>query len=139
MRTRYFTPEEAALLLPRTEQLLKDIQAFAAEMRSIHHALEEEAPPEPLSEEGRSAAFMRLASLRRQFNAHRELLTQLGIEVKDIHKGLIDFPALLDGREVCLCWKLGETGIAHWHTIEEGYSGRKPLTEVAAGAFCWFS
>lgn len=139
MRMRYFTPEEAAQLLPRTEQLLKEIQAFAAEMRSIHQALEQENPPEALPEDARSTAFMRLASLRRQFNAQREQLAQLGIEVKDIHKGLIDFPAMLDGREVCLCWKLGESGIAHWHTIEEGFSGRKPLKEVPPGAFCWFS
>lgn len=139
MRTRYFTPEEASELLPRTEQILREIQSFAAEMRSLHQTLDQKNPPEPLSEEARSAAHMRISSLRRQFNSQRELLSQLGIDLKDIHKGLIDFPALLDGKEVCLCWKLGETGIAYWHTHEDGYSGRKPLAEVPQGAFYWFS
>ena len=51
-----------------------------------------------------------------------------GVLIKDIEIGLIDFPALLAGREVLLCWKLGESRIEHWHGVEEGFSGRKPIT-----------
>ena len=47
--------------------------------------------------------------------------------VRDIDRGLIDFPAILDGREAYLCWELGEAGIGYWHDLEAGYGGRQPL------------
>ena len=56
-------------------------------------------------------------------------LQELGVEFKDPVMGLIDFPAMRDGQEVCLCWKLGEPNIAHWHTRDAGYSGRRPLDQ----------
>ena len=56
-------------------------------------------------------------------------LQELGVEFKVPVLGLIDFPAMRDGREVCLCWKLGEPIIAHWHTRDAGYSGRQPLDQ----------
>lgn len=59
-------------------------------------------------------------------------LQELGVEFKDPVMGLIDFPAMRDGQEVCLCWKLGEPAIAHWHTRDAGYTGRKPLDEFEA-------
>jgi len=59
-------------------------------------------------------------------------LQELGVEFKDPVMGLIDFPAMMDGEEVCLCWKLGEPTIAHWHTRESGYSGRQPLDQTDA-------
>ena len=56
-------------------------------------------------------------------------LLELGVEFKDPVMGLIDFPAMRDGQEVCLCWKLGEPVIAHWHTRDSGYSGRLPMNQ----------
>lgn len=50
-----------------------------------------------------------------------------GILVKSLHEGLVDFPAEMEGREVLLCWKEGESEVAFWHTLEEGYPGRRPL------------
>ena len=52
---------------------------------------------------------------------------ELEIVVRDIDRGLIDFPALHDGREVYLCWELGEERIGFWHELEAGYGGRRPL------------
>ena len=52
---------------------------------------------------------------------------ELGIVVRDIDRGLIDFPAIVDGREVYLCWQLGEDEIAFWHDLESGFGGRQPL------------
>lgn len=52
-----------------------------------------------------------------------------GCVVKDMDEGLVDFPSLVDGQEVYLCWKLGEERIAYWHGLEEGFAGRKPLDE----------
>lgn len=56
-------------------------------------------------------------------------IDEIGVQVKDLEEGLLDFPAILDGRAVLLCWKLGEPAIAHWHTEEEGFAGRKPLDD----------
>ena len=47
--------------------------------------------------------------------------------VKDLDTGLVDFPALHEGEEVLLCWQLGEDEVAHWHGVDEGFAGRKPL------------
>ena len=54
-------------------------------------------------------------------------IDSIGVQVKDLEQGLLDFPFVMDGKPVLLCWKLGEPAIAHWHTEEEGFAGRKPL------------
>jgi hypothetical protein len=54
-------------------------------------------------------------------------LEEAGIVIKDIDRGLIDFPAIIDGREVFLCWEMGEDEVAFWHDLESGYGGRRPL------------
>jgi hypothetical protein len=54
-------------------------------------------------------------------------LTAIGVQVKDLDSGLIDFPALREGEEVLLCWQLGEDEVAYWHTIDGGFAGRRPL------------
>ena len=56
-------------------------------------------------------------------------LQNLNIEIKDISKGLIDFPSLKDGRVVYLCWKMDEETINHWHETREGFAGRKEFKE----------
>lgn len=52
-----------------------------------------------------------------------------GAEVKDADEGLVDFPALREGEEVLLCWKVGEEQIAFWHDLEEGFAGRRPIDQ----------
>jgi hypothetical protein len=54
-------------------------------------------------------------------------LTDLGVQVKDLETGLIDFPSYRDGEEILLCWQLGEDEIAWWHTLDGGFAGRRPL------------
>jgi hypothetical protein len=56
-----------------------------------------------------------------------EELTALGVQVKDIDSGLVDFPSFLEGEEVLLCWQLGEDEIGWWHTLDGGFAGRRPL------------
>ena len=63
------------------------------------------------------------------FDAAIENIHSYGCYVKDLDVGLIDFPTLFRGREVLLCWKLGEKGIGWWHGVEEGFGGRKPVDE----------
>jgi hypothetical protein len=61
------------------------------------------------------------------FEYAREL-DNLGVQLKDPHTGLVDFPAWMDGHEVLLCWRLGEEKVSYWHEIEAGFAGRKQLT-----------
>jgi hypothetical protein len=56
-----------------------------------------------------------------------EALERLDIVVRDLERGLVDFPAVIDGREVYLCWLLDEPSVTHWHGVESGFAGRRPL------------
>jgi hypothetical protein len=57
-------------------------------------------------------------------------ITELGVQVKDLDRGLVDFPSLREGEEVLLCWHVGEDEIRYWHGADEGFAGRKPLAEL---------
>ncbi|HVX11193.1 MAG TPA: DUF2203 domain-containing protein [Pirellulales bacterium] len=67
-----------------------------------------------------------------RLQAYVEELRELGVEPKNGPEGLIDFPAVMDGRAVYLCWKLGEAEVLHWHDLEAGFRGRQPLTAGSA-------
>ena len=58
----------------------------------------------------------------------------IGVQVKDLDIGLLDFPCVVEGETILLCWKLGEEKITHWHGVEEGFAGRKPIDERIANA-----
>jgi hypothetical protein len=60
-----------------------------------------------------------------------ERLEELEVLVRDLDRGLIDFPALVDGREVYLCWQIDEPEVSHWHGLESGFAGRRPLGREA--------
>ena len=66
-----------------------------------------------------------------QMQAGVARIDDLGITLREIETGLIDFPALVSGRQVCLCWRLGEDAIEWWHELSAGFSGRQPLAELA--------
>ena len=74
-----------------------------------------------------NAAQTELVRARRRGVACVERLDELGVVVKDLDLGLLDFPALRDGEEVELCWHVGEDAVAYWHGIGEGFAGRKPI------------
>ena len=61
-------------------------------------------------------------------------IDSIGVQVKDISIGLLDFPCEVDGQIILLCWKLGEKTITHWHGTQEGFAGRKPINERIARA-----
>ena len=63
-----------------------------------------------------------------------EELRQLGVEAKSATEGLVDFPAVLDGRTVYLCWRLGEPEVLYWHELDAGFRGRKPLGSMNTDA-----
>jgi hypothetical protein len=77
-----------------------------------------------------SAAARRRAEHDKAVQEAKDTLVEIdsiGVQVKDLEQGLLDFPSVMDGKPILLCWKMGEPAIAHWHTEQEGFAGRKPL------------
>jgi hypothetical protein len=121
---RHFSAEEANALLERVEPMLRELREARDRLTDaeLHEALGDAAPGNGGGDPGRAVgnAFLEVRRLLGE-------LAALGIVVRDIDRGLIDFPALREGREVYLCWELGEDRIAYWHELETGYGGRQPL------------
>jgi hypothetical protein len=121
---RHFTQEEANELLPQLTALLSRLREAKDELTDTeaHEALSEAAPTNGGGEQGRQVgvAFLEVRRLL-------ETVERSGIVLRDIDRGLVDFPALLDGREIYLCWEVGEDEVAFWHELEGGYGGREPL------------
>ena len=74
---------------------------------------------------------LRMQGLIDQMAAGVARIDALGLTLRDIEHGLVDFPALVSGRQIWLCWQRGETSIGWWHGLETGFSGRRPLAELA--------
>ncbi len=121
---RHFTAAEANSLLPTLAPLLERLRAAKDELtdEELHDALGEAAPGNGGGEPGQAVgvAFLEVRRLL-------VTLTEAGVVVKDIDRGLVDFPALLEDREVFLCWELGEDEVGFWHELDAGYGGRRPL------------
>lgn len=126
---RYFTLAEASALLPRLRLELGAIRAGARELaarRSERAALD--ALPKLNGHTGRAGELDRqVAELLRDLRARVAALAALGIELKDLEQGLVDFPHWREGRVVHLCWRLDEERIAFWHETDAGFRGRQPL------------
>jgi len=140
MANRTFTLEEAQSLLPVLESLLraaisakKLMEEVEAEQQALAHRVFLNGGTYldvvPLAR--RKAE--RVKAEQRARDALAEI-DSIGVQVKDLNLGLLDFPCEVDGKIVLLCWKLGEKSIAHWHGTEEGFAGRKPIDERIARA-----
>jgi hypothetical protein len=132
MAERYFTPEEANALLaevrPVAEELVAQRRAMAVTVARRARFVQRIAgnggdfdPQEPraLEEEFERQGAAVAACVAK--------LEELGVLVKDLDRGLVDFPALRGDEEVLLCWEVGEDEVAYWHGVDEGFAGRKPL------------
>jgi hypothetical protein len=131
--TRYFTLHQAERLLPDVERAIREAIGLKAEYQQAEIELRSEMQRVSMlgGVDLNRGAFADLRT-RREASAERlkeviEEIHEFGCLVKDLDIGLIDFPTLLHGEEVYLCWKLGETGIAFWHGVEEGFRGRKAI------------
>lgn len=130
-----FTIDEAQSLLPVLESLLKraiDSKRAAEEVESRFAELGRRiylsgGMRVNLAEAGRERVEMD-AHLQRVRESIAEI-DSIGVQVKDVDSGLLDFPCRLEDQVVLLCWQMGETAIEHWHTIEDGFKGRKPVDE----------
>jgi hypothetical protein len=128
-----FTLAEARSLIPLLERLLGEAVTMKAEYdqaEGIIQALNARVAMMGGTMVNRDQAID--ARGRREVAAARlrramEQVRETGCVVKDVDIGLVDFPALRRGVEVCLCWKLGESSIGYWHGVDEGFRGRKPI------------
>jgi hypothetical protein len=129
---KYFTIEEARRALPYVSRIVSDITACYGQVLDIRQRLEMPRP-EDLNEQLKSEYDGGMAKL----NGLIDELQQVGVELKDFERGLIDFPAWHDGREICLCWHQGEASISAWHEVDAGFAGRQDVTllePVGAGS-----
>jgi hypothetical protein len=132
MRAKLFTLGEANNLLPRLEPLMRLLIARRMELRE--HQEELAAFRTLASRSGGAFPGSRYArakseSTRLLAEIHDGVkeIESLGCVVKDLDHGLVDFPARRGHEQVYLCWRLGEPEIRHWHGLQEGFAGRKPL------------
>jgi hypothetical protein len=132
---RYFTLRQAEQLLPQVESAIRDAIALKSEYQKTESEIQEFQRRVSMQGGVRvdRAGFLdrqrRRDSTALQLNAAIETIQDYGCLVKDLDIGLLDFPTLLNGQEVYLCWKLGENGIHFWHRVEEGFRGRKPVDQ----------
>jgi hypothetical protein len=118
--TKYFTPAEARRTLPLVKKIVKDILNTSREMRLLAEEIESDVEKSP--------QIQKLADDIENFMAELE---EIGCYFKDWNftMGLVDFPAMIDDREVFLCWQSDEDDIRFYHGMEEGFKGRKPIPE----------
>jgi hypothetical protein len=131
--SKTFTLGEAQTLLPVVEALLRRAQAAGARAEELEQEMMQLSRRIFLSggmHVDVSVAARRRAEREKAEQEAKDTLVEIdsiGVQVNDLEEGLLDFPSVMDGKTVLLCWKLGEPAIAHWHTEEEGFAGRKPL------------
>jgi hypothetical protein len=122
---KLFTLEEANTLLPQLRRLFAGIKAERAVLQRF--APEAKRAHKHANEGGGTEIGGRYATALFTVMDQMQTIHNLGVEVKDIERGLCDFPALREGRVVYLCWLLGEDRIEWWHDLEAGFAGRQPL------------
>ena len=140
MAERTFTLDEAQSLLPVLESLLRN--AIKAKKTVDEADAEQQALQHRVFLNG--GMFLDIVPLARR-KAERVKAEQrvkdalaeidsIGVQVKDLDTGLLDFPCEVEGQTILLCWKLGEKAITHWHGVQEGFAGRKPIDQRIAKA-----
>ena len=131
--SKVFTLSEAQTLLPVLEALLRKAQAAGTRASELESEMQELTQRIFLSggmHVNVVQAARRRAEREKALQEARDTLLEIdeiGVQVKDLEKGLLDFPCMIDGQTLLLCWKLGEKEIGFWHTTEDGFAGRKPL------------
>jgi len=135
--TRFYAIDEANAVLPDVERILVALRDQREELIELRDRVVAASPDSETLTTG-AAEQVRLLRLGMQglidqMQAGVARLIELDVTLRDISTGLIDFPALVSGRPIWLCWRLGETDVAHWHAHDEGYDTRRPLAELPTG------
>ena len=125
MAHRYFTLQEANEALNLIRPLMDEVQAIR--LKILKNQPEAWPAIEKSAGNGSNRALSNMVQDFEKFDALIHRIQDTDVLIKDVNLGLLDFPALKDGREVYLCWQYGEDDIAFWHEIEAGYAGRQPI------------
>jgi hypothetical protein len=134
-KKKYFTVEEANKALPLVKAIVGDIVRQFHTVSELKQRLSavlskhRGATSDPYTEE-LAQSQAELEAEESKLESYIDELTRLGVELKG-PDGLCDFYSLMDGREVYLCWRLGEPEVMHWHELNAGVAGRQPLTAHA--------
>lgn len=130
MSRKYFTVGEADRTLPLVSRIVGDIVAEYRRWTDLLRRYEIVAA----GSDGQAGETDAQVELRReleqiaeQIDRYIDELQQIGCEFKGFEEGLVDFHSKWEGRDIYLCWKLGEEAVSHWHEIEDGYRGRQEL------------
>lgn len=134
---KIFTVEEANRLIPYLEASLETLSSMAREIAGLQRELEVLAAiaGTGVSRENPDVQEFGEKQARQKdlVERYRALLSEVaghGCILRDLDVGLVDFYTTSRDRIVCLCWRRGETGIGHWHPLDQGFSGRRPLSEL---------
>jgi len=128
-----FTLDEAQLLLPVLESLLKraiEGKKTAEEKETHLQSLRQRIFLSGGMQVNVVTVMRQRAEIEKQVQQAKDAVAEIdsiGVQVKDLETGLLDFPCMMDGEIVLLCWKMGESRIHYWHSVEAGFRGRKPL------------
>ncbi len=134
-KRKYFTAEEANKALPLVKMIVGDIVRQYRTVEDLQQRLalvskDRRKPSKDVYAEELAQSQAELDTEERKLGSYIDELKKLGVEFKG-PDGLCDFYSIMDGREVFLCWRLGEEEVAHWHDLDSGFAGRQPLTEHA--------
>jgi hypothetical protein len=122
---RYFTLEEANETLNFIRPLMDEVQRIRQKI--LQNQPEAWPAMEKSAGNGGNRALSNMVQDFEKFDALIHEIQAANVLIKDVNLGLLDFPALKDGREVYLCWQYGEGEIAFWHEVEAGFAGRQPI------------
>ncbi len=122
---KHYTPEEANEALPKVRSLVSEILAARQKIITGYPELEP-VFNHAVGNGGSKKASDMIEEFRRIERSVKEL-QEMGIVVKDLSTGLVDFPSIRNGREVYLCWKYNEPQVAYWHDLESGFAGRQKI------------
>jgi len=137
IRNKIFSVEEANRLIPYLEQALDALARSAREIAALQSEVSVLAAIESSGATSKNLDVRDLrekeargARMLEEFRAALHDLASRGCILRDLDLGLVDFYTMARDRVVCLCWRAGETAIGHWHTTDDGFSGRRPLSEL---------
>lgn len=122
---KIFTLAEANRLIPQLEEYLTAVKQAKVVLIRTRDEIKRASSKAQLG--GGSFAGPHYIHALEQISENLQAVQEMGVLVKDLDLGLCDFPYLMNGRIVHLCWKLGETEIKWWHELDSGYAGRQPL------------
>jgi len=137
IRNKVFSLDEANGLIPFLERTLGDLTALGREITALRREIQVLSAIESAGASDSNADVRALRSKEaeyaertQRFHAVLRDVTGRGCLVRDLEIGLVDFYTMAKGRVVCLCWRRGEAQIGHWHPVDEGFSGRRPLEDL---------